>query len=99
MLIYPAVDMSMESPSINENANAPILTKSVMAWFVNHYMNSDSDRTNINASPMLASDEQLKRMPPAIVITAQYDPLRCLNNDYSLQRCVPWILQHDHHFG
>ena len=76
MLIYPAVDMSMESPSINENANAPILTKSVMAWFVNHYMNSDSDRTNINASPMLASDEQLKRMPPAIVITAQYDPLR-----------------------
>ena len=76
MLIYPAVDMSMESPSISENANAPILTKSVMAWFVNHYMNSDSDRTNINASPMLASDEQLKRMPPAIVITAQYDPLR-----------------------
>jgi acetyl esterase len=76
MLIYPAVDMSMESPSINENANAPILTKSVMAWFVNHYMNSDADRTSINASPMLASDEQLKRMPPAIVITAQYDPLR-----------------------
>jgi acetyl esterase len=76
MLIYPAVDMSMESPSISENANAPILTKAVMAWFVNHYMNSDSDRTNINASPMLASDEQLKRMPPAIVITAQYDPLR-----------------------
>ena len=76
MLIYPAVDMSMESPSINENANAPILTKSVMAWFVNHYMNSDSDRTNINASPMLASDEQLKKMPPAIVITAQFDPLR-----------------------
>ena len=76
MLIYPAVDMRMESPSINENANAPILTKAVMAWFVAHYMSSDADRVNINASPMLASDEQLKKMPPAIVITAQYDPLR-----------------------
>lgn len=76
MLIYPAVDMRMESPSINENANAPILTKAVMAWFVHNYMSSDADRANINASPMLASDEQLKKMPPAIVITAQYDPLR-----------------------
>lgn len=76
MLIYPAVDMSMESPSISENANAPILTKSVMAWFVDHYMNGDADRANIKASPMVASDELLAKMPPAIVITAQYDPLR-----------------------
>jgi len=76
MLIYPAVDMRMESPSINENANGPILTKSVMAWFVAHYMSSDADRAHISASPMLASDEQLKKMPPAIVITAQFDPLR-----------------------
>lgn len=76
MLIYPAVDMRMESPSISENANAPILTKAVMSWFVAHYMSSDADRANIKASPMLASDEQLKKMPPAFVITAQYDPLR-----------------------
>jgi acetyl esterase len=76
MLIYPAVDMRMESPSISENAHAPILTKSVMAWFVNLYLNSDADRLNIHASPIVASDELLKRMPPAIVITAQFDPLR-----------------------
>jgi len=76
MLIYPAVDMRMESPSISENAHAPILTKSVMAWFVNLYLNGDADRLNINASPIVASDELLKRMPPAIVITAQFDPLR-----------------------
>ena len=76
MLIYPAVDMRMESPSISENANAPILTKAVMAWFVAHYINGDADKSNISASPMLASDEQLKKMPPAIVITAQFDPLR-----------------------
>ena len=76
MLIYPAVDMRMESPSINENANAPILTKSVMTWFVDHYMNSDADRINMSASPIVASDELLKRMPPAMVVTAQFDPLR-----------------------
>ena len=76
MLIYPAVDMQMDSPSINENANAPILTKAVMTWFVNHYMNNDADRKNVKASPMVASDELLKRMPPAIVITAEFDPLR-----------------------
>ena len=76
MLIYPAVDLSMNSPSINENANAPILTKAVMAWFVNHYMRSSADHSNIQVSPMVATDEALKRMPPAIVITAQYDPLR-----------------------
>ena len=76
MLIYPAVDLSMKSPSINENAKAPILTKAVMAWFVNHYMRSSADRSNIQASPMVATDDALKRMPPAIVITAQYDPLR-----------------------
>jgi acetyl esterase len=76
MLIYPAVDMRMESPSITENAQAPILTKAVMTWFVDLYMNSDADRLDIKASPLVASDDLLKRMPPAIVITAQYDPLR-----------------------
>ena len=60
MLIYPAVDLSMKSPSINENAKAPILTKAVMAWFVNHYMRSSADRSNIQASPMVATDDALK---------------------------------------
>jgi acetyl esterase len=76
MLIYPGVDMTMKSPSIDENATAPILTKSVMAWFVDHYMRSSNDHLNIFASPMAASDDLLKKMPPALVITAQFDPLR-----------------------
>ena len=38
MLIYPSVDMSMKSPSINENADAPVLTKAVMLWFGDNYM-------------------------------------------------------------
>ena len=76
LLIYPAVDMSMKSPSIDENATSPTLTKSVMAWFVNHYMRNSADHKNIQASPIVAEDSLLKRMPPALVITAQFDPLR-----------------------
>lgn len=76
LLIYPAVDMTMKSPSIDENSTAPILTKSVMAWFVNHYMRTSADHKNIQASPIVASDDLLKKMPPALVITAQFDPLR-----------------------
>jgi acetyl esterase len=76
MLIYPAVDMSMKSPSINENADAPVLTKAVMLWFGDNYMGKNGDRTAVSASPILATDDALKRTPPAIVITAQYDPLR-----------------------
>lgn len=76
MLIYPSVDMSMKSPSIDENADAPVLTKAVMLWFGDNYMGENGDRTAVSASPILATDDALKRMPPAIVITAQYDPLR-----------------------
>ena len=76
MLIYPSVDMSMKSPSIDENADAPVLTKAVMLWLGDNYMGENGDRTAVSASPILATDDALKRMPPAIVITAQYDPLR-----------------------
>jgi len=76
LLIYPCVDMTMKSPSIDENATAPILTKSVMTWFVNNYMRDSADYKNVKASPIVADDAMLKRMPPALVVTAQFDPLR-----------------------
>ena len=76
LLIYPCVDMSMKSPSIDENATAPILTKSVMTWFVNNYIRDSADFKNIKASPIVADESLLKRMPPALVVTAQFDPLR-----------------------
>ena len=76
LLIYPCVDMTMKSPSIDENAAAPILTKSVMTWFVNNYIRDSADYKNIKASPIVADDALLKCMPPALVVTAQFDPLR-----------------------
>src|SRR5580700_1103793 len=46
LLIYPATDMQMGLPSVDENADGPLLTKASMTWFVNHYLNSAEDRTN-----------------------------------------------------
>jgi len=76
MLIYPAVDMTMQFPSIVENSDGPILTASVMNWFVNQYLREANDANDVKASPMLASDDVLKQMPPALVVTAEFDPLR-----------------------
>ncbi len=74
LLIYPATDFRMNTVSIEENATGYFLTKDDMIWFTNHYLNSEEDKMNPLASPLLASD--LSGLPPALIITAQYDPLR-----------------------
>lgn len=74
LLIYPATDFRMNTPSIEENGTGYFLTKDDMTWFTNHYLNGEEDKVNPLASPMLASD--LSNLPPALIITAQYDPLR-----------------------
>jgi acetyl esterase len=56
LLIYPGTDMQMSMPSIDENADGPLLTKAAMLWFVNHYLRSEGDRTDPLASPLLASN-------------------------------------------
>ncbi|RJT75735.1 alpha/beta hydrolase [Arthrobacter cheniae] len=72
-LVYPATDMTMASPSIEENADAPILTKADMLAFRGHYLN-DQDPRHPHASPLLADD--LSGLPPALVQVAEHDPLR-----------------------
>ncbi len=74
LLIYPATDMRMNTPSMDENADGYYLTKDDMIWFTGHYLNSDEEKLHPIASPFLA--ENLEGLPPALVITAGYDPLR-----------------------
>jgi acetyl esterase len=74
LLIYPATDFRMGTPSIEENGEGYGLTKQDMIWFTNHYLNSEEDKLHPLASPFLTSN--LTGLPPALVITAEYDPLR-----------------------
>jgi acetyl esterase len=74
LLIYPATDFTANTPSMKENARGYGLESQDGDWFVSHYLNGEEDKLNPLASPLLASD--LSGLPPALIITAQYDPLR-----------------------
>lgn len=74
LLVYPVTDARMNTPSYQENANAKPLNAAMMPWFWKHYLESESQGREPYASPMMAQD--LAGLPPAIVITAQSDPLR-----------------------
>lgn len=75
LLIYPITDMLNERPSVTENGEGLLLTRDDMEWFHGHYLDGDEQqRSDPRASPALADD--LSGLPPTIVVTAQYDPLR-----------------------
>jgi acetyl esterase len=77
LLIYPVTDTDMTTPSYREHGSdvLPLLLgKREMAWFFHHYLPAAADWENPEAAPLRASD--LSRLPPAIVVIAQYDPLR-----------------------
>lgn len=72
-LLYPATDLTFGSPSIDENAKAPILTRDDMVAYRAHYL-GDQDRTDPYVSPLLAPDH--RGLPPALVQVAEHDPIR-----------------------
>lgn len=71
VLFYPIVDLTLTSPSIERHARGYLLTKGLMHWFRNHYLNATDDRRG--SSPKYFAS--LKGAAPAIVATAGYDPL------------------------
>jgi acetyl esterase len=73
LLVYPVTDLTLRHPSMDENGSGYLLTKDTMAWFVDHYL-GDADPEDPAVSPLWATD--LAGLPPAVVITAEYDPLR-----------------------
>jgi len=76
LLIYPATDMTQSFPSHKENSAGPVLTEQAMAWFIGHYMPDVSEHRHELASPLFSPDAMFRDLPPALIITAQYDPLR-----------------------
>jgi acetyl esterase len=75
LLIYPVTDhYEPGTPSMMENAEGYGLTRVGMMWFWDHYLEHPSHGANPYASPLRAGD--WRGLPPALVVTAEYDPLR-----------------------
>jgi acetyl esterase len=76
VLVYPVTDGTLGEPSMDENGDGYFLTKATMAWFWDHYMGDRDRATEPAASVLHAPDEALAGLPPALVVTAEFDPLR-----------------------
>jgi acetyl esterase len=74
VLIYPATDLVSERPSHQENGHGYFLTIEEMEWFHSNYLPDHDAGNDPLASPLHAPD--LTGVPPAIVVTAEFDPLR-----------------------
>lgn len=74
LLVFPITDLSSEAPSRRENAKGYLLTKDMLDWSTRQYLRTEADARMAAASPLVEPD--LKGLPPALVVTAEYDPLR-----------------------
>jgi acetyl esterase/lipase len=72
LLLSPVTDSDMSRPSYEENGEGYVLTAALMRWFWDHYCDP-SDRGNPKASPLRGD---LSNLPPALIVTAEFDPLR-----------------------
>ena len=73
LLIYPGTDMALDRPSHFRHAEQLPLRRTTMQWFVNHYLRDAADQGDWRASPLRAGS--LRNLPPALVVTAGFDPL------------------------
>lgn len=76
LLLWPVTDANFENTSYNQFADGYFLSKNMMQWFWDNYTTSPAERNEIYASPLRATTEQLKGLPPALVQTAALDVLR-----------------------
>ncbi|WP_256849269.1 alpha/beta hydrolase [Pantoea sp. Fr-CA_6] len=76
VMLWPVTDARFDTASYDQFADGHFLTKNMMKWFWDNYTVSEKDRNNILASPLRATTEQLKGLPPTLIQTAELDVLR-----------------------
>lgn len=76
VLFWPVTDANFDTHSYNQFENGHFLTLSMMKWFWDNYTTDSTKRREIYASPLRATVEQLKKLPPALIQTAELDVLR-----------------------
>jgi acetyl esterase len=81
VLIYPVTDADLDNDCYTDPENQLLLTRESMVWFWDHYAPDPASRLNPDASPNRAAD--LTGLAPAIVLTAEHDPLRAEGEAYA----------------
>ena len=76
LLFYPVTDANFTTDSYQEFAENYFLTKEGMKWFWDQYTTDESERSEITASPLRATSEELTDLPPALILTGEADVLR-----------------------
>lgn len=83
VMLYPVTDSSLSQASYQEFADGPWLTTKAMEWFWNAYAPNVEDRKSTMAAPLSASMEQLRGLPPALVVVDENDILRDEGEQYA----------------
>jgi len=83
VLTYPVTDLGAETKSYADLAEGYMLTRDSMRWFRAHYLSKEEDALDWRVSPIRATS--LAGLPPALVITAGFDPLRDEGQAYALR--------------
>lgn len=76
LLLWPVTDARFDTLSYTQYGQGYFLTTGMMKWFWDNYTTDPKQRADIHASPLRASLDQLKGLPPALVQTAELDVLR-----------------------
>jgi acetyl esterase len=74
VLIYPAVDFSLETESHRELVDGHVIPRDRILWYSEQYLRGEPDKADLRASPLRAP--KLAGQPPTLIITAGFDPLR-----------------------
>jgi acetyl esterase/lipase len=76
VLLWPVTNADFDNASYQQFADGHFLTRNAMKWFWDNYTTDLAQRKEIYASPLQASTEQLKGLPPTLIQTAEFDVLR-----------------------
>jgi acetyl esterase len=81
VLIYPAVDFSLDTESHRDLEDGHIIPRERIQWYAQQYLRSEADKADLRASPLRAPS--LAGQPPTMIVTAGFDPLRDEGRDYA----------------
>jgi acetyl esterase len=75
VLFYPVTNAALDTDTYETYADGPWLTRQAMRWFWDAYLPDEERRWEVTASPLMASLDELRDIPPALVINGQHDVL------------------------